>query len=87
MLKRIGLIGFADGIGSLIAILFWFYMAAVLSPEEYGNIFYYLGIVGIVSYFTIIGGQNAITVYTAKNINIQRTFYLLSLLLYNKKIR
>ena len=81
MLKRIGLIGFADGIGSLIAILFWFYMAAVLSPEEYGNIFYYLGIVGIVSYFTIIGGQNAITVYTAKNINIQRTFYLLSLLL------
>ena len=81
MLKKIGLIGFADGIGSLIAILFWFYMAVVLSPEEYGNIFYYLGIVGIISYFTIIGGQNAITVYTAKNINIQRTFYLLSLLL------
>lgn len=81
MIKRISQIAFADGIGSVVAIIFWFYIAAVLSPEQYGNIFYYLGIVGIISYFTIVGGQNAITVYTAKNLNIQRTFYLLSFFL------
>lgn len=81
MKKGIGIIGFADGIGTVIGVIFWFYMASVLVPEQYGNMFYFLGITGIISYFTIVGGQNAITVYAAKNLNIQSTFYFLSLVL------
>ena len=81
MKKGIGIIGFADGIGTVIGVIFWFYMASVLVPEQYGNMFYFLGITGIISYFTIVGGQNAITVYAAKNLNIQGTFYFLSLVL------
>ena len=81
MIKGIGIIGFADGIGTVIGVIFWFYMASVLVPEQYGNMFYFLGITGIISYFTIVGGQNAITVYAAKNLNIQGTFYFLSLVL------
>ena len=81
MKKGISIIGFADGIGTAIGVVFWFYMASVLVPEQYGNMFYFLGITGIISYFTIVGGQNAITVYAAKNLNIQGTFYFLSLVL------
>ncbi|WP_100182752.1 lipopolysaccharide biosynthesis protein [Candidatus Nitrosotenuis aquarius] len=79
-LKGLASIGLADIIGNAITVLFWFYIASRLDPHDYGQIQYFLGIAGTASYISLIGTQNTITVYTAKNINVQSTLYLISLL-------
>lgn len=78
-LKGLASIGFADVLGNAITILFWFYIASRLEPNEYGEIQYFLGIAGTALYIALIGTQNTITVYTAKNIHLQSTLYLVSL--------
>jgi O-antigen/teichoic acid export membrane protein len=79
-LKSLTSIGTADIIGSGIAAGFWFYLAILISPESYGELHYLLSIAGIVSYLTLIGSQNTITVYVAKKIQIQSTFNFISLI-------
>src|SRR3989338_678965 len=79
-LKGLASIGFADIIGSSISAVFWLYIAATIEPESYGEIHYFLGIAGITSYIALFGTQNTITVYAAKNVKIQSTFYLISLI-------
>ena len=78
-LKSLTRIGTADIIGTGISASFWFYLAILISPENYGELHYLLSIVGIVSYLTLIGSQNTITVYVAKKIQIQSTFNFISL--------
>lgn len=79
-LKGLGAIGFADIIGAGISAVFWLYIAAAIEPESYGEIHYFLGIAGIASYIALFGTQNTIVVYAAKNVKIQSTFYLISLI-------
>ncbi len=78
--RGLAFISFGDIIGSGIAAIFWFYIASVLTPERYGEIHYFLGIAGIASTIALIGTQNTITVYTAKDVKIQSTLYLISLI-------
>ena len=73
-------IGIGDSIGNALSAAFWFYIASVLEPEQYGEIFYFLGIAGLVAAASLIGTQNTIVVYTAKKINIHSTLYFLSLI-------
>lgn len=77
--KGLVAIGFGDIVGSGISSIFWFYIASVLNPEKYGEIFYFLGIAGVTSTIALFGTQNTITVYTAKNVKIQSTLYFISL--------
>lgn len=79
-LKGLASIGLSDIIGNAITVIFWFYIASRLEPNEYGQIQYFLGIAGTAAYISLIGTQNTITVYTAKKINVQSTLYLLSLI-------
>lgn len=72
-------VGFADIIGSGIAAIFWFYLAALITPAKYGEISYYLGIAGVASYIATIGTQNTIIVYVAKDVKLQSTLYVISL--------
>lgn len=74
-------IGSGDIIGSGITVGFWFYLAILMSPDNYGELHYFISIAGIVSYFALIGSQNTITVYVAKKIPIQSTFNLISLII------
>ena len=78
--KGLAVIGFGDIVGSGISSIFWFYIASVINPEKYGEIFYFLGIAGITSTIALFGTQNTITVYTAKNVKIQSTLYFISLI-------
>ena len=78
--KNLVNIGLADIIGNVIAAGFWFYLAILLIPESYGELHYFISIAGIVSYFTLIGTSNTITVYVAKKIPIQSTFNFISLI-------
>ena len=79
--KDISLIGSAEIIGTAISSVFWLFLASQISPENYGEIFYYLGIAGIASAFVLFGTQNSITVFSSKNIQIESTLYFISLIL------
>jgi len=79
-LKGLASIGFGDVFGTGITALFWFYIASILEVGQYGEIHYFLGIAGIAYSISLIGSPHVITVYTAKNIKIQSTLYLLALI-------
>ena len=79
-LKQLSFIGGADVVGSGITAIFWFFLASQISPDEYGQIFYFIGIASIAGAFVIVGAQNSILVYSAKNIKVESTLYLLSLI-------
>ena len=82
MIKMKGLlsIGFSDIVGAGISAIFWFFLATLIEPEEYGEIFYFLGIAGLAFNISLIGTQSTIIVYVAKKIKIHSTLYLLSLI-------
>ena len=73
-------IGFANLLGTGIGAIFWFYLATLVSPDEYGQIHYFLGIAAMGQLFSLIATPNAVTVYVAKNIKIHSTLFFISLL-------
>ena len=73
-------IGFADIVGSIISGLFWLYIATQLNPEIYGEVIYFISIAGLAQMVSLLGSSNALTVYTAKNVKIQSTLFLISIL-------
>lgn len=79
-LKDLGILGSADIVGTGISAIFWFYLATILETEHYGEIHYFLGIAGMAYIVSLIGTSNTITVYTAKNVKINSTLYLISLI-------
>jgi len=73
-------LGFSDVIGSGLSGIFWLYIASVIEPGDYGEIHYFLGIAGMAQIFSMFGNPHALTVYSAKNENIQSTLFLLSII-------
>ena len=79
-IKELVTLGSGDVIGSILSAIFWFYLASQIKPDAYGEIHWFLSIAGFFSYMAMFGTLNTITVYTAKNIKIQSTLYLISLI-------
>jgi len=73
-------IGFSDILGSGISAIFWLYLASIIDPGDYGEIHYFLGIAGMAQIFSMFGNPHALTVYSAKNENIQSTLFVLSII-------
>jgi len=73
-------IGFADIVGSAIAAFFWLYIASQLNPDVYGELIYFISIAGLAQMVSLLGSSNALTVYTAKNVKIQSTLFVISIL-------
>lgn len=80
-LKEISSIGGADIIGTGISSIFWFFIASKISPAEFGELNYLIGIAVTAAAFALISTQNVITVYSSKKIGTESTLYLFSLLL------
>jgi O-antigen/teichoic acid export membrane protein len=78
--KGITIIGSSDIIGSLIGAIFWFYMASLLGAENYGQLSYFLSIASIASTISLLGTENAISVYIPKSVKIESTIYLLPII-------
>ena len=78
-INNLFLMTIANTSGSGITAVFWFIIAALLVPSEYGEIQYFLSIAGLGYVISLIGTQTVITVYTAKKIQLQSTLILLSL--------
>ena len=78
--KDLTSIGFSNVIGTAISAIFWLYLASLILPESYGEIHYFIGIAGIAQVISLIGSSNVLTVYTAKNVKIHSTLFLVSII-------
>ena len=76
--KDLTTIGFANVISSAISGIFWFYIAALLGTEHYGEVSYFIAISVIASTISFLGAGNTIVVYTAKGEKIQPPVFLIS---------
>jgi O-antigen/teichoic acid export membrane protein len=74
-------IGFTDVIGTGISAIFWFFMATLIDPEDFGEISYFMGIASIGALISLIGTQNTIVVYVAKKIKVQSILNIISLVI------
>ena len=77
--KGLTAIGFSEIIGRSATALFWFFLASIIPPDQYGEIFFYLGIASIASSAVLFANKNTIIVYISKNIQLQNTLYIISL--------
>jgi O-antigen/teichoic acid export membrane protein len=78
-IRGLGLIGFGDITGIILTSIFWFYLASVIEPHEYGEIHFFLSMATIGSSIALFGTQDSITVLTAKGHKVQSGLNLISL--------
>ncbi len=79
-IKDLVSIGIGDLVATVILGFFWFYLAAELGPKIFGEITYLISIAQIVSVIALLGAGNMLAVYLAKNIKIDSTIYLMTLI-------
>jgi O-antigen/teichoic acid export membrane protein len=77
-IKNIGIIGFANIFGAIISAVFWLSLANLMGEENYGELGFLIGVGSISIAIAIWGSEKALTVFTAKNINIQPPIYIIS---------
>ena len=80
-IKNLLSISGADYLGAGVSSAFWFILATLISPEEFGKIHYYLAIAGLAYGISHIGTSDTVSVYVAKKIKLQSTLSLLSLII------
>jgi len=71
-------IGFGNIVGGAISSIFWLALAGMLDTESYGQLSYFLAIMGVFSVVAMVGGQYTMQVYTSKGLKIEATLYLVS---------
>lgn len=79
-LKDLTSLGIANIVSSGISGLFWFYLAALIGAEGYGELGYLLAIAGIAATVASIGSGYTTIVYTAKNINILPATFIVTII-------
>ena len=82
LIQRKGLVTIAssDILGTAITAIFWFFLASVIKPDEYGEIFYIISIASIAFSLSNVGTENNTIVFTAKRKNLESTLTTISLL-------
>lgn len=71
-------LGSANLLSSAISGLFWFFLASMLGETNYGEISYFIAIVGIASMLSFLGAGTVTIVLTAKGEKILSTIFLLT---------
>jgi len=80
-IKAISTIAISDIIGNGISAGFWFYLASLMTAENYGQISYFIAIGGVASTISLLGSASTLTVHTAKNHKTESTLYITSLII------
>lgn len=80
-LKSLSQLGFANGVGSIVSGIFWFYLASLIGSEKYGEIGFFITIGAVASTVSLIGMGSSLVVFTAKDLKFQATIYSLVLIL------
>lgn len=74
-------IGLSDVVAGIITSLFWLYVASIIDVDQYGEIFYIFAIGNIAISLSLLGSENALMVYTPKNIKISSGLFLLVIII------
>jgi len=80
LIRGVTPIALADSIGIGLAGIFWFYLATLIEPKDFGELQFFLGIASVAYVLSLIGTQNTIIVYSAKNVRVISTLYIFSLI-------
>ena len=70
-------IGLSDALAAGISSLFWIYMATIIGPESYGELFYLFAIGNIAISISLLGSKSTLMVYVPKNIKLESTLFLI----------
>ena len=70
-------LGVANLAGSLISGVFWLFLAPLMGTTNYGEVSYFIAICGIASTISFLGAGNAIVIYSAKGVNMQRPLFFI----------
>jgi len=79
-LRSVTLIGSSNIIGSAITSVFWISIASLIGADSYGELSYFLAIIGIAAVIAMIGGGYTMQVYTAKKVKIESSLYLIGII-------
>ncbi len=79
VLRDISMLGIANIIPTIIAAIFWFYIASLIGDANYGEVIYYLTIAGIGSGITMLGTATTLNVYSAKGEKLLPTISIITL--------
>ena len=79
-LRSVATIGSSNIIGTAITSVFWISIAGLLGAESYGELSYFLAIIGISSVIATVGGGYTMQVYAAKGVKIESSLYFLGII-------
>ena len=79
-LKSITAIGSSNIIGSIITSVFWISIASLIGTESYGELGYFLSIIGISSVIAQFGAGYTMQVYVAKGVKIESSLYFIGII-------
>ena len=79
-LRSITTIGSSNIIGTAITSVFWISIAGLIGTDSYGELSYFLSIIGISSVIATVGGGYTMQVYTAKGVKIASSLYFLGII-------
>ena len=79
-LRSIGTLGSSNIIGSAITAVFWILIAGLIGTDSYGELSYFLSIIGISSVIAMIGGGYTMQVYAAKGVKIESSLYFIGII-------
>ena len=74
-------IGIGDIGGSIIGMIFWFIVASLLEPSNFGELAFFLGIASVTSIVSLLGSGNSLVVFLGKKIPLISTFAVFSMIL------
>ena len=81
IIKDLSLIGSVDITAVSISAVFWFYVASLLGPTDYGEISFIIAIAQTASVISLLGAPHVFIVYTAKNVRIHSALSALTLMI------
>lgn len=79
-LKDLSNVGLGNILATGIGAIFWIYIARIVGTEGYGQLSYLLAIAGLAVSISSLGSSTSLTVYRAKEIPIQATFFLITII-------
>ena len=79
--KDVQHIGIGNIAGKIIVGVFWFYIAALMGSENYGQVSYLIALGSMGAAISMIGTSNTLIVYTAKKVPIESALYSIALVL------
>ncbi len=73
-------IGIGNIVGGAITYSFWIFLAGILGAESFGQLSYFLAIMGMASVAASFGGPFTMQVYVSKGLKIESVLYFISII-------